>query len=82
MARTLVELKSGELAKVVTIVGGRGVSLRLAAHGIVPGVVVEKVGNLAGGPVVLKIGQSQIAIGRGLASKVIVEDLVSEDAEK
>lgn len=82
MARTLVELKSGELAKVVTIVGGRGASLRLAAHGIVPGVVVEKVGNLAGGPVVLKIGQSQIAIGRGLASKVIVEDLVSEDAEK
>lgn len=82
MSQTLIELKSGELAKVVTIVGGKGASLRLAAHGIVPGVVVEKVGNLAGGPVVLKIGQSQVAIGRGLASKVIVEDLVSEDAEK
>lgn len=79
MAQTLIELKSGELAKVVTIAGGRGASLRLAAYGIAPGVVVEKIGTLAGGPVVLKIGQSQIAIGRGLAAKVMVETLVSED---
>jgi len=82
MPKTLVELKSGELGRVVSVMGGKGATLRLAAHGIVPGVVIEKIGNLTGGPVVLKIGQTQVAIGRGLARKVMVEDLTSEDNEK
>lgn len=79
MARTLVELKSGEVGRVVSVVGGKGATMRLAAHGIVPGVDVEKIGNLTGGPVVLKIGQTRVAIGRGLARKVMVEDLISQD---
>lgn len=54
MAKTLIELKSGEVGRVVSVVGGKGATVRLAAHGIVPGVVVEKIGNLTGGPVVLK----------------------------
>ncbi|MGQ9603084.1 MAG: FeoA family protein [bacterium] len=82
MAKTLVELKSGEVGRVVRIVGGKGATARLAAHGIVPGIVVEKIGNLTGGPVVLKIGQTRVAIGRGLASKVMVEDLISLDEAK
>ena len=47
--------------------------LKLSAQGIVPGMVVEKTGELRGGPVLLRVGRCQVAVGRGLARKVLVE---------
>jgi ferrous iron transport protein A len=73
MPTTLDVMAKGSKGRVVNVVGGRGVILKLSAQGIVPGMVVEKVGHLRGGPVVLKVGRSQVAVGLGLARRVLVE---------
>jgi ferrous iron transport protein A len=73
MPVTLDKMAKGARGKVVAVSGGRGVMLKLSAQGIVPGTVVEKVGHLRGGPVLLKLGTCQVAIGLGLARKISVE---------
>jgi ferrous iron transport protein A len=73
MPIALDKMKKGSKGKVVEVAGGRGVVMKLSAQGIVPGMTVEKVGHLRGGPVLLKVSRCQIAIGLGLARKVLVE---------
>ena len=73
MSVTLDAMTKGAKGRVISVVGGRGVILKLSAQGIVPGMIVEKTGELRGGPVLLRVGRCQVAIGRGLASKVLVE---------
>jgi ferrous iron transport protein A len=69
----LDRLAKGRKGRVVDVAGGRGVVLKLSAQGILPGAIVEKTGELRGGPVLLKVGGSRVAIGRGLARRVLVE---------
>lgn len=73
MPITLDKMQKGSKGRVVSVAGGRGVILKLSAQGIAPGMVVEKVGHLRGGPVLLKVGSCQIAVGLGLARRVFVE---------
>ncbi|MCX7994792.1 MAG: fused ferrous iron transport protein A/B [candidate division WOR-3 bacterium] len=75
MARiNLTMMKSGEKGKVVEIAGGKDNLKKLEALGIVPGVEVTKISEqLMRGPVVIKVGQTQIAIGYGMAKNVIVD---------
>jgi len=48
--------------------------LRLEAMGIRPGKVVVKVSGLAmGGPVTVTVDGRQLAMGRGIAARVLVE---------
>jgi ferrous iron transport protein A len=70
---TLDRMKKGARGRVVDVLGGRRAVLKLSAQGIVPGMVVEKTGELRGGPVLLKVGGAQFALGRGLAKRVLVE---------
>ncbi len=73
---SLDKLPSGKSAKVISIEGGFGCMGRLNNLGIREGISVKKLtGTLSRGPVVLKIGNSQIALGRGMASKIMVEAL-------
>jgi ferrous iron transport protein A len=45
----------------------------LEAIGVRPGVTIEKLtGSPFGGPVVIRIGHMRLAIGYGMASKVMV----------
>lgn len=55
------------------IIGGKGFIIRLADMGLIPGKVVEVISK--GPPVVVKVMDSEIAIGRGIARKVLVEVL-------
>jgi ferrous iron transport protein A len=73
MPVTLDQMKKGSRGRIVSVVGGKGVALKLSAQGISPGMTVEKVSALRGGPVVLRVGRTQVAIGIGLAKKVLVE---------
>lgn len=73
MPVTLDRMKKGSKGRVTGVVGGRGATLKLAAQGIVPGKIVEKVGHLRGGPVLLRVGRCEVAIGLGLARRVLVE---------
>ena len=71
---TLAQLKMGQTGTVVELDGGSRFARRLESLGIRPGGKVTKVSSmLFHGPVVLKVGSSQIAIGFGMANKVWVE---------
>lgn len=73
---TLVELTVGQVGKVVSIEAGWGVQQNLAALGIVPGRRVRRIAmQPMGGPVTIQvIGGARIAVGRGMARRVVVEE--------
>ncbi|MDD5603670.1 MAG: FeoA family protein [Eubacteriales bacterium] len=59
---------------VVGIAGGAGSISRLSALGIHTGSHIVKKSTLIGaGPVIAAVGNTEIAIGHGMASKVMVE---------
>jgi len=70
---SLDALLPGQSARVVAIRGGRGVSLRLMQLGIVPGASVRVVGRGPfRGPILVEVNGSQVALGPGIARKVLV----------
>jgi len=71
---TLAEMKTGQTGIVVRVLGGHGLIGRLDALGIRPGRKVTKLGStLFRGPVMLKVDSTQVAVGFGMARKIIVE---------
>ena len=71
---TLNQLKAGQTGTVVQIIGGRGLITRLTAMGIRPGKKITKVSALLfKGPVTLRLDGAQIALGFGMANKIMVE---------
>lgn len=71
---TLAQLSTGQSGTVVEIHGGRGMINRLSALGIRPGLRITKVGAMfMRGPITIRIGNAQVAIGFGMANRVIVE---------
>jgi len=73
-ARDLVSMRSGQKGVVASVHGGLGVTKRLDAMGIRPGVNLVKVaGQLFGGPVVVQVGNAQMAVGFGMAKKILVK---------
>ena len=70
----LSRLEAGQSGKVVEIQGGQGMINRLSALGIRPGKRVTKVSSMfMRGPVTIQVGNAQVAIGFGMAKKIIVE---------
>jgi ferrous iron transport protein A len=71
---TLAEMKTGQTGTVVGVLGGHGLILRLDALGIRPGKKVTKLSStLFRGPVTLRVNNSRVAVGFGMARKIIVE---------
>lgn len=71
---TLNQLGTGQSGTIAQILGGRGLITRLEAMGIRPGKEVTKVSTmLFKGPVTFRLNGAQIAIGFGMANKVVVE---------
>ncbi|HUT80878.1 MAG TPA: FeoA domain-containing protein [Candidatus Bathyarchaeia archaeon] len=71
-AKSLLQLEIGEMGIIVLIVGGRTACKRLNEMGLVPGVQINLVNKINSGPVMIKVKGSKLALGRGLASKVMV----------
>ncbi|MBA7662742.1 hypothetical protein ES703_70773 [subsurface metagenome] len=70
---TLRQMQTGQSGIVFQIQGGRGLINRLNALGIRPGQRVTKVGStFMRGPVTIQVGNAQVAIGFGMANKIIV----------
>lgn len=66
----------GECVRLVGIVGGRRLRHRLAELGLNAGSVVRVVRRQPGGPLILAVkGDARMAIGRGMAHKIIVAPL-------
>ena len=71
---TLRQMQSGQSGKVVEIQGGYGLADRLNALGIRPGKRITKVSSmLMRGPVTIQSGNTQVAVGFGMANRVIIE---------
>ncbi len=71
---TLVRMQTGQSGIVVQIQGGRGLANRLSALGIRPGKRITKVGSMfMRGPVTVQVDRAQVAIGFGMASRIIIE---------
>ena len=71
---TLIQLRSGQSGTVVQIQGGHGLTNRLNALGIRPGKKITKVSSMfMRGPVTVQVDRAQIAIGFGMAKKIVVE---------
>ncbi|HDJ66128.1 MAG TPA: ferrous iron transport protein A [Nitrososphaeria archaeon] len=68
----LAFLSEGEVGTVVEIRAGRGLTGRLLAMGIVPGAKIRVLKSSGPGPILVEIGQTRIALGRGVAMKVMV----------
>lgn len=74
MRKLLVELEAGESGVIVGITGGFGLQRRLATLGIR---INKKVRMITAqpfrGPIVVEVDGARIAIGLGIAWKVLVE---------
>lgn len=81
--KKLAELKQGETAVIQDILdipehpghhhgAHQGVATRLESMGLRNGKKIEMLTNQGVGPLLLKVDESRIALGRGLAAKVMV----------
>jgi ferrous iron transport protein A len=71
---TLVEMRTGQTGTVVGVLGGHGLIQRLDALGIRPGKRVIKLNStLFRGPIMLRVDNTQVAVGFGMARKIIVQ---------
>ena len=76
----LTDLTEGVPAKICQISGGRQFQKKLESLGIRPGVIIRKVSSQFGrGPVTIQLGQTQVAIGYGMAQKISLEEFSEED---
>lgn len=72
MNKGLLKLKRGDAGKVKSIDAGSGATRRLYEMGFHTGAPVNIVKNDSG-PVIVCLNGNKIALGRGLAAKIILE---------
>jgi ferrous iron transport protein A len=71
---TLAQMRTGQAGTVVGVMGGMGLVRRLDALGIRPGRKVTKISSaLFRGPVTLRVDSAQVALGFGMAKRIVVE---------
>jgi len=70
---SLSELKTGESAVIHSLQGGHTLRSRLAALGFTPGAEIRVVQNMGRGPMIVRVRDTRIALGRGEAQKVLIQ---------
>jgi methylmalonyl-CoA/ethylmalonyl-CoA epimerase len=74
MLKPLTSLEFGERGIIREIQGGCRMQKRLLALGIFPGKEIVKLNAMAiSGPVIIRINGCEIALGRGMAKRILVE---------
>ncbi|MFO7553233.1 MAG: FeoA family protein [Haliea sp.] len=76
--RPLDQLPPGSLAVVRRLGGGSELANRLAAMGLSLGSSIKVLQNRGQGPVLLLVRDTRIALGRGEAMKILVEEIKGE----
>jgi len=70
----LAMLPNGKSGMVIQVAGGRHIVGRLEALGIRPGQRITKISSMfMRGPITIQVGTSQIAVGFGMANKILVK---------
>ena len=71
---SLVNLKPNHKGKVSEISGGLGLQNRLMSMGLYVGKEITKLSYVGlRGPVVIRVGRSVLALGHGMAARIIIE---------
>ena len=71
---TLPQMQSGQSGTVVQIQGGQSMINRLSALGIRPGKRITKISSMfMQGPVTIEVDRAQVAIGFGMARRIIID---------
>ncbi|MCK4362072.1 MAG: ferrous iron transport protein A [Dehalococcoidia bacterium] len=71
---TVPQMQPGQSGRVIQILGGHSLVNRLNSLGIIPGKRITKVSAMfMRGPVTLQVGRAQVAIGFGMAGRIMVE---------
>ena len=70
----LTMLKPGMKGRIIAVQGGRGFVMRLYQMGFTPNTVIKVISGNAG-PIIVEVRNTTIALGRGMASRIIVEPI-------
>ena len=68
----LAMARPGELVTVIGVRAGWGLQKRLADMGLTPGVQIRVISSGGPGPVLIDLRGARVALGRGVAQKVMV----------
>ena len=68
----LTMVAHGDSATLLSIQAGRGLTRRLADMGLVPGTTVRIVNSQMSGPVLIEVKGYRLALGHGIAQKIMV----------
>lgn len=81
---TLLETEKGKVYRIKEIHGGRGLRIRLRTIGLHIGDSVERISEDWAGPLLIKniSLNTKLAIGKGMAMKIIVEPVLETNNEK
>jgi ferrous iron transport protein A len=71
-AMPLAMVRPGEQVTLVAVNAGRGLTRRLADMGLYPGVSIRVIQSHPG-PFLLQLGTSKLALGYGIAHKILVK---------
>ena len=71
---TLTDIKEGRKGIIISIEGGRNATKRLADLGLTTGIEINVLRkSFLSGPIEIEVCGSKLVLGRGLASKILVE---------
>jgi ferrous iron transport protein A len=74
--QTLLDPRVNKKARMVGVRGGWGIHRRLGELGIHPGDIMTVLRRGAfGGPILIEIHGYQVALGRGVAARILVEEV-------
>jgi len=68
-------VSTGKTVKIVSVEAGHGLKNRLAAMGLLANVTFKVIDNQHPGPFVLVVKGSKVALGRGMAGKIMVAEV-------
>ena len=72
----LLGAPKGKTVRIVDYTGGKGVSIKLRQLGLCPGRDVKVLRYAPmGGPIMIDVDGRSVALGRGIASRVVVEKI-------
>ena len=75
---SLSNMAAGENARFLGFQGGRNIKNRLVSLGFTPGVPVKMTQNYGRGPLIVIVRGTRVALGRGEASRIMVEQAGNE----
>ena len=68
----LTTVPAGKKVRIVSLASGRDMYVRLVSMGLIPGSEIEIVKRGAPGPFIVTAGNCRLAIGTGMAQKIMV----------